>query len=81
MSRPSSEKSNAVENILLAVGSLLPANLSEDLKSNVLSAFRTALENMDIVTRDEIEVQETVLQRAQEKIRELEARIEDLESS
>ena len=35
---------------------------------------------MDIVTRDEIEVQETVLQRAQEKIKDLEARIAQLES-
>lgn len=76
----SSEKSKTVENILSAVGSLLPANLSEDIKSNFLSAFRTALENMDIVTRDEIEVQETMLQRAKEKIKELEARIADLES-
>ena len=58
----------------------MPANLSEDIKSSFLNAFRTALENMDIVTRDEIEVQETVLQRAQEKIKELEVRIADLES-
>lgn len=58
----------------------MPANLSEDIKSSFLNAFRTTLENMDIVTRDEIEVQETVLQRAQEKIKELEARIAELES-
>ena len=76
----SSQRSNTVENILSAVGSLLPANLSEDIKSSFLNAFRTTLENMDIVTRDEIEVQETVLQRAQEKIKQLEARIADLES-
>ena len=76
----SSQRSNTVENILSAVGSLLPANLSEDIKSSFLNAFRTTLENMDIVTRDEIEVQETVLQRAQEKIKDLEARIAELES-
>ena len=58
----------------------MPANLSEDIKSSFLNAFRTTLENMDIVTRDEIEVQETVLQRAQEKIKDLEVRIEQLES-
>ena len=80
MPSSSSQRSNAVENILSAVGSLLPANLSEDIKSSFLNAFRTTLENMDIVTRDEIEVQETVLQRAQEKIKELEARIAELES-
>ena len=61
-------------------GSMLPANLKEDVRTNVLAGFRVTLENMDVVTREEIEVQETVLQRAVDKINELEARVLELES-
>ncbi len=80
MSTVASDKSRLIENILSAVGSLLPPDLKEDVKTNLLSSFRTALENMDIVTRQEIEVQETVLRRAREKISELEARVGELET-
>ena len=61
-------------------GSMLPPNLKEDVRAKVLAGFRTTLEKMDIVTREEIEVQETVLQRAVEKISELEDRVLELES-
>lgn len=61
-------------------GSMLPPNLKEDVRAKVLAGFRITLENMDIVTREEIEVQETVLQRALEKISELEDRVLELES-
>ncbi|MDE0309955.1 MAG: accessory factor UbiK family protein [Acidiferrobacterales bacterium] len=69
-----------IESILAAVSSFLPAELSADIKKNVIGSVRSALENMDFVTRTEIEVQETVLRRARERISELESRIELLEA-
>ena len=75
-----SDSPNSVENIVAAVGTLLPAELSENFRKNFLNSVKAALENMDFVTRSEIEVQETVLRRAQVKIKELEARIAQLES-
>ncbi len=75
-----SEKSRLIENVMSMAGSMLPPNLKEDVRTKVLAGFRITLENMDIVTREEIEVQETVLQRAVEKISELEARVLELES-
>ena len=80
MTNSSAEKSRLIENVLAAVGAILPANLSEEVKGNLSTTVTTALDNMDIVTRQEIEVQETVLRRAREKINELEARIEELEA-
>ena len=80
MTNSSTEKSRLIENVLAAVGAILPANLSEEVKANLSTTVTTALDNMDIVTRQEIEVQETVLRRAREKINELEARIEELEA-
>ncbi len=68
------------ESILAAVASFLPNELSAEIKKNVIGSVRSALENMDFVTRSEIEVQETVLRRARERIRKLESRIEILEA-
>ncbi len=72
-------RSNPVEGILAAVGSFLPAELSADIRKNVMGSVRTSLENMDFVTRSELEVQEVALRRAREKLKQLEARIEQLE--
>ncbi len=68
------------ESILAAVASFLPTELSADIKKNVIGSVRSALENLDFVTRSEIEVQETVLRRARERIKMLESRIEKLEA-
>ena len=75
-----SEKSRLIDSVMTMAGSMLPPNLKEDVRAKVLAGFRITLENMDIVTREEIEVQETVLQRAVEKISELETRVIELES-
>ncbi len=69
-----------IENVMLTLGSVLPTHLQEEVKANLQRALSHTLENMEIVTREEIEVQETVLQRAREKIIELETRIEELEA-
>lgn len=69
-----------IESVLAAVGSFLPTEMSADIKKNVMGSVRSALENMDFVTRSEIEVQETVLRRARERIKKLELRIEELEA-
>ena len=68
------------ESILAAVASFLPTELSADIKKNVIGSVRSTLENMDFVTRSEIEVQETVLRRSRERIKILESRIEKLEA-
>jgi hypothetical protein len=40
---------------------------------------QSALEKMDLVSREELDVQEKVLQRTREKLEALEARISELE--
>lgn len=80
MAESTSEKTRLIENVLAAIGAILPANVSEEVKTSFSNAVTTTLDNMDIVTRQEIEVQEMVLMRAREKIKELEARIEELEA-
>ena len=72
--------STPLEDILTAIGSVFPPGVSESVKDNALRSVRAALENLDFVTRQEIEVQETALRRARQQINELERRIDQLEN-
>ncbi len=68
-----------VEQILGLIASLLPSGVSESVRDNALRSVRAALENLDLVTRQEMEVQEIALRRARQQIQELEKQIEQLE--
>ena len=50
-----------------------------DLEDNFRSVLQTGLAKLDLVTREDFEVQEAVLQRTREKLEALEKRLEDLE--
>lgn len=54
--------------------------LKTDLESNFRSVLRSSLAKLDLVTREEFEVQETVLARTREKLEALEARLKKLEN-
>jgi BMFP domain-containing protein YqiC len=54
--------------------------LKTDLESNFRSVLRGGLAKLDLVTREEFEVQEAVLARTREKLEALEARLRDLET-
>jgi hypothetical protein len=60
----------------------LPAGfqtLQQDMEKNLRAALQAALTKMELVTRDEFEVQSAVLQRSREKLEALEARVAELE--
>ena len=59
---------------------VLPNDLSKEIKSNVRAMVEGSLRKMDLVTREELEVQEKVLMRTREKLEALQARIEALEA-
>lgn len=54
--------------------------LKTDLESNFRSVLRSSLAKLDLVTREEFEVQEAVLARTREKLEALEARLQQLEN-
>ncbi len=72
---------SALEDILGVISSALPAGMSEEIRRNLDASIRTVLENLDIATRSEMEVQEASLLRARQKLQDLEARIAELESN
>lgn len=62
---------------------LLPSNaknLHEDLKAQFKQVLQTGLSKMDLVTREEFDVQTKVLARTREKVEALEKILADLES-
>lgn len=62
----------------------VPGNLKsvgEDVERNFKSLLQSALARMDLVTREEFDVQMAVLARSREKLEALEARLAALEEN
>ena len=68
-----------IDRVSAAVSNVLPSQLSSDVKKNMRAALQSALERLDLVTREELEVQQAVLARTREKLQELEKKIAALE--
>ncbi len=72
----------SIENIARKLAEAVPEGLRsvrEDLESNFRSVLSASLARLDLVTREEFEVQEAVLAKTREKLEALEARLEKLE--
>lgn len=57
-----------------------PLGLTADFEKNFRAALQSALTRMNVVTREEFEVQSEVLARTRQKVTELEKKIADLEA-
>lgn len=53
--------------------------IRSDLEDGFQSVLQTGLSKLDLVTREEFEVQEAVLQRTREKLEALEKRLSEIE--
>jgi hypothetical protein len=54
--------------------------LQEDLERNVRGIAESALSRMDLVTREELDVQQAVLARTRQKLEALERQVAELEA-
>ena len=66
---------NYLKNIKKKITENLPDDLEAikgDLRQNIQSLIESQIKNLDLVTREEFEVQEKVLKRTREKLEELE---------
>ena len=73
---------DSVESIARKLAEAVPEGLRsvrEDLENNFRAVLRSSLSKLDLVTREEFEVQEAVLAKTREKLEALEARLKDLE--
>ncbi len=62
-----------------AIQSVLPPELKEDVKNNIDAVIRSNLEKMNLVTREQFEIQQKILKRTRERLVELEKRVKQLE--
>ena len=53
--------------------------MRDDLEKNFRGVLQSGLGKLDLVTREEFEVQEAVLARTREKLERLEAKLEEIE--
>ncbi len=72
----------SIENLVRKLVDTVPQGIKsvrEDLEQNFRSVLQSGLGKLDLVTREEFEVQEAVLARTREKLDALEAKLKDLE--
>ena len=72
-----------LDDLARRLSSLVPPSLREgrdELQENFKSVLQTGLSKLDLVTREEFEVQRAVLLRTREKLDELERTVADLEA-
>jgi BMFP domain-containing protein YqiC len=69
-----------LDEITAKLAEILAASPARDVEKNLRALFSAALSRLDVVTREEFDVQTKVLARAHEKLAALEARIAELEA-
>jgi len=71
----------ALEELTKRISSLIPGDvkhMQDDIENNVRSLLQASLAKMNLVTREEFDVQSAVLQRTREKLEQLEKQVEKL---
>lgn len=72
-----------IDELARKVAASMPENLralQSDFEQNAKAALQAGLGRLDLVTRDEFDVQSSVLRRTRDKLRKLEERIAAMES-
>ncbi|MBP5997036.1 MAG: accessory factor UbiK family protein [Azonexus sp.] len=70
-----------LEEIGNKVSTLLANSPAKDLEKNAKAVVSGLLAKLDLVTREEFDIQSQVLARTREKLKDLEARVEALEKA
>ncbi|MBK7899779.1 MAG: accessory factor UbiK family protein [Azonexus sp.] len=68
-----------LDDLAARLNTLLAATPAKDFEKNTRALVSGFLARLDVVTREEFDVQAQVLARTREKLKELEARVEALE--
>ncbi|HHA19795.1 MAG: hypothetical protein DRQ39_10620 [Gammaproteobacteria bacterium] len=73
-----------IEDVVNTITSAMPSgftSMQEDVEKNIRAALSATFAKLDLVTREEFDVQTQVLHRTREKLEALEARVTGLEQS
>lgn len=68
-----------LDDLNATLAQVLPAGLTREAEKNLRAALQSALARLDLVTREELEVQEQVLARTRARLKEMEKKLAELE--
>ncbi len=68
-----------IEQVLDSLRRAVPGGLAQEVEKNLRAALTAALAKLDLVTREELEVQAAVLARTRARLEELEKQVAELE--
>lgn len=74
-----SSAADIIDKIMQTAKAAVPDSLSHDVKQNVRAAIQDVISDLDVVTREELDVQKEVLKKTRAKVDEMETIIADLE--
>ncbi len=69
---------DAVNQLLGSISKIMPEGLTSEVEKNIRAAMSASFERMDLVTREELDVQKAVLARTREKLEKLEKQVAEL---
>jgi BMFP domain-containing protein YqiC len=72
--------SKTLDELAARIGKAFEASPAKDIEKKVKAMLQSGLTRLDLVTRQEFEVQAEVLRKTREKVERLEARVADLEA-
>ncbi len=72
-------KKQTIDGLMSAISDILPKNPRQELEKNMRASWSATLDRMELVTREEFEVQQAVLLRTREKLEQLEKLVAELE--
>ena len=75
------EMNDSIEQLSKRISSLIPGDIKhmqDDIEKNIRSLLQSPLSKMNLVSREEFDVQSAVLQRTREKLEQLEKQVAQL---
>jgi BMFP domain-containing protein YqiC len=72
--------SQMLDDLAARIGQAIESSPAKDIQRNVRSMLQSGLSRLDVVTREDFDVQAQVLLRTREKIERLEAIVAELEA-
>lgn len=68
-----------LDKVMSSLQGALPANLGEDIKANVTAVVSKAVKELDLVSREELDIQMQVLTKTRQQLTVLEEKLTELE--
>jgi ubiquinone biosynthesis accessory factor UbiK len=62
------------------VSELIAASPARDIEKNLRALLSSSFSRLDLVTREEFDIQQEVLRRSREKLKQLETRVAEMEA-